>query len=135
MPACAGKGDASFCSVDCACGQDHWAAEIICLDDEMNTPEEWTFTSKPLSPNTDCQKLVESGFKGVLQKARLELAWDSGRNGPCEGTWPIGRVDLRPLAEGNTFTSGSESGSLITVQYSEDIVLTNNVNEGRVEFN
>jgi hypothetical protein len=38
-------------------------------------------------------------------------------------------------AEGNTFTSGSESGALITVQYSEDIVLTNNVDEGRIEFN
>ncbi|QHI69820.1 right-handed parallel beta-helix repeat-containing protein [Tichowtungia aerotolerans] len=38
-------------------------------------------------------------------------------------------------ALGNTFTSGSTSGPLITVQYSEDITLTNNVDEGRVEFN
>ncbi len=38
-------------------------------------------------------------------------------------------------AEGNTFTSGSASGPLITVQYSENIVLTNNADEGRIEFN
>ncbi len=38
-------------------------------------------------------------------------------------------------AEGNTFTSGSETGPLITVQYSDDITLTDNEDEGRIEFN
>ena len=38
-------------------------------------------------------------------------------------------------AEGNTFTSGSASGPLITIQYSEDIVLIHNEDEGRVEYN
>jgi hypothetical protein len=38
-------------------------------------------------------------------------------------------------AQGNTFTSGSTSGPLITVQYSEDVTLTDNTDEGRIEFN
>jgi hypothetical protein len=39
------------------------------------------------------------------------------------------------VAEGNTFTSGSPTGPLVTVQYSEDIVLTNNAGQDRAEFN
>ncbi|MGE4490570.1 MAG: hypothetical protein AB7E95_13595, partial [Kiritimatiellales bacterium] len=38
-------------------------------------------------------------------------------------------------AEGNTLTSGSPTGPLITIQYSENIILTNNLDQGRIEFN
>jgi hypothetical protein len=38
------------------------------------------------------------------------------------------------VAEGNEFSSGSESGPLVTVQYSENVTWTNNLDQGRVEF-
>jgi hypothetical protein len=38
------------------------------------------------------------------------------------------------VAEGNEFTSGSTSGPLVTIQYSENITLTNNLDEGRVDY-
>ena len=37
-------------------------------------------------------------------------------------------------AEGNTFDSGTASGPLVTVQYSDHIVWTNNFDQSRVEF-
>ena len=39
------------------------------------------------------------------------------------------------VAEGNAFTSGSPTGPLITIQYSEDVSLINNQGQDRVEVN
>lgn len=38
------------------------------------------------------------------------------------------------MVKGNTFTSGSTTGPLITIQYSENIIMTNNLDQGRIEF-
>ncbi|QHI69826.1 hypothetical protein [Tichowtungia aerotolerans] len=75
--------------VDCACGQDHWVSEVTCLDDVWNTPEEWTFTSKPLSPDTNCRNLVENRFKGIRKKTELELTWAGGRKKSIPFSGPI----------------------------------------------
>ncbi len=38
------------------------------------------------------------------------------------------------VAEGNVFTSGSESGSLVDIQYSEDMQFNNNQGQTRIEM-
>ncbi len=38
------------------------------------------------------------------------------------------------VVKGNTFTSGSTTGPLITIQHSGNIILTNNLDQGRIEF-
>ena len=38
------------------------------------------------------------------------------------------------VAEDNVFTSGSGTGPLITIQYSQNITLTNNVDQGRIDY-
>ena len=38
------------------------------------------------------------------------------------------------VAEGNVFTSGSESGPLVDIQYSENVRLDNNQGQSRIEM-